>query len=294
MLDNRDTCWFLTPFAVSSFVLGGKYGDIVQMLGAFHEIHRVTGQKPNVVTASEFCGIYDGVSYVNPVPVPGHWYTELTKMKAIAGVRFSHAVGLQCWHDVDSPEFESARFPGGIVLQSHGINFAVDMRKDPHYGASMMRRAGFSWEEALKLRPVFDRRNPKREAELLARLYPPALRKKPLLLVTFDGQSSPWGCLPELFPFLQPFYRACHVVDLGKHQCQRVYDMLSLMELAVGLITIDTLALHMVSATNLPYIAFTQNGWNGSVPKGNCALEIKYSQSVQRMREIPAVLEQWL
>jgi len=194
---------------------------------------------------------------------------------------------------MDSPEFASARFPGGIVLQSHGINFAVDMSKDPHYGASMMRRAGFSWDEALKLRPVFDRRNPDREAELLAKLWPKPMRNKPLLLVTFDGQSSPWGHLPEAWPVLSPFYRHFHVVDLGKLHCHRVFDMVALMERAAGAIVIDTLALHMLAATNTPYVAFTQNGWTGSVPKGNCVLEIKYSQSLQRLHEIPAMLEQW-
>ena len=88
-------------------------------------------------------------------------------------------------------------------------------------------------------------------------------------------------------------YRHFHVVDLGKLNCHRVFDMLVLMENAAGLITIDTLALHMVVATDLPYVAFTQNGWTGSMPKGNCILEIKYSQSIQRMGEIPAILEHW-
>jgi len=293
MLDHKSDCWFLKPWFVSNFVLGGKLGDICQMTAAFHEIYRITGLKPNVVTSSEFSSIYDGTSYVNPVSVPGHWYTELTKMKAIAGVRFGDAVGLQVWQDTHSPEFQSARFQGGMVLQSHGMNFAVDMSKDPHYGASMMRRAGFSWDEALKLRPVFDRRNRNREAELLAKLWPNPLRKKPLLLITFDGQSSPWGHLPEAYPVLSPFYRHFHVVDLGKLHCHRVFDMLGLMEVATGAIVIDTLALHMLAATNTPYIAFTQDGWTGSVPKGNCVLEIKYSQSLQRLREVPAVLEKW-
>lgn len=293
MLDNKSSCWFLKLHAPFVAVLGGKFGDICQMTAAFHEIHRISGQKPTVVSSQEFASIYEGVSYVNPIGVPGHWYVELNKMKAIAGVQFHEAVGLQSWHDMNSPEFQSARFPGGIVLQSHGHNFAVDMSKDPHYGASMMRRAGFSWEEALKLRPVFDRRNPTRENELLNRCWPKAIRNKPMLLMTFEGQSSPWGHLPELYRLISPFYRHFHVVDLGKLHCHRVFDMLALMENAAGLITIDTLALHMVAATNLPYIAFTQNGWTGSVPKGNCVLEIKYSQSVQRMGEIPAILEHW-
>jgi len=292
MLDHSTTCFFLKPFDASSWIIGGKAGDCVQMTAAFHEIHQVTGIKPTVISEEKYAAIYDGCSFINPVPFNAPWDSDVGYIRKLIG--FKDAVGIQSWHDMGSREFKAIKSPSSIVLQMHGRNFTVDIKKDPHYSAAMMRRAGFSWDEALNLRPVFDLRDSAREAGLLAACWPKAFRKKPLLLVTFDGQSSPWGHLPEAWPVLSPFYRQFHVVDLGKVNAVRVFDMLGLMEAAAGAIVIDTLALHLLTATDTPYIAFTQNGWLGSVPKGNCVLEIKYAQSLRRLREIPKVLQQWL
>jgi len=283
-------CWFLKP-APSTFILGGKWGDCVQMTGAFHEIWKRAGQKVNVVCSSEYGSVFDGCSFVNAVGVPVRWDTGLPKMKQVAAVMFGSGQALQFWHDKTSPEFKNKR--GVIGLQIHGINFSVDLAKDPHYSASMFRRAGFSWEEALKLHPVFDQRNAERESELLNRCWPQAMRKKPMLLMTYDGQSSPWGYLPELHRVISPLLRHFHVLDLGKLKCHRVFDMLVLMENAAGLITVDTLALHMVSATNLPYAAFTRTDWVGSVPKGNCVLRIPYADTIRRLPEVRVMLDKW-
>jgi hypothetical protein len=261
------------------------------MLGAFHEIWRMTGQRPNIITSEEFCSIYEGASYVNAVPVPAKWDSELNVMKTLAGWQFADAIGIQPWHDMDSPEFSATR---GVRLESHGRPFVVDLRKYPHYGAAMMLRAGFSWDEAMSLRPVFDRRNPQREIELIDRHWPKAFRIKPLLLVALDGRSSPWGYLPEAYPVLLPFYRHFHVVDLAKLRAVRIFDILGLMEQASGAIVIDTMLLHLFAATETPYVAFTKDGWSGSVPKGNCVLDIPYHQSLRRLPEVCAVLKHWL
>jgi hypothetical protein len=287
-------CWFLRePAAASTFVIGGKYGDICQMLGAFHALYERNGLKPNVISSTDFSSIYDGCSYLNVMPIRAHWYSGLTQMKQIAIARWGDAECLQFWHDMKSPEFQSARFPGGIVLQSHGVNFAVDMSKDPDYGTSMMRRAGFSREEMMKLAPVFDRRNPAREQDLLNKLWPVALRKKPLVAYTFTGQSSPFGFMPEIWPTIQAFAKDFHYVDLGKVQAHRVYDMLGVIEASRAVITCDTLLLHMMPATRTPYIAFTVDGWTSSVPKGNVALHVKYNETPRRLQEVRAVLERW-
>ncbi len=263
------------------FILGGKAGDVVQCLGAFHAIHERTGLCPVVITAEEFASIYDGTSYVNAIAVHGDWQTVKS---------FTDAVPLQPWHDFNAPEFQAGRFRRGVPLTMNGRSFTSP---DPHYGAAMMRAAGLTWDEALKLRPVFDRRDANRESHLLARCYPEQRRSKPLLLLALDGQSSPWGYLPEAYRVLHPLYRHFHICDIGKLRATRVYDMLVLMEHAVGLITVDTLALHLVSATDLPHIAFTQVGWLSSVPKGNCVLQIPYNQTLRRLHEVKGVLENW-
>lgn len=292
MLDtSRDCvnkCWFMQP---SAFVIGGKAGDCVQMVAAFHAISDRTSQPVNVVCSETYASIFDGCSFVNAVSVPVPWDTGLPKMKAVAQDRFGGGTPLQFWHDVTSPEFKNTR--GGIALQIHGKHFKVDTAIDPHYSASMFRRAGFTWPEALTLRPVFDQRDSKRESVLLNRCWPDAKRNKPMLLVALDAQSSPWGYLPEAYPILNPLYRHFHVVDIGKLKCVRVYDMLTLFENAVGLITVDTLALHLAATTNLPYCAFTQNDWVGSVPKGNCVLRIPYKDTIRRLPDLRKTVESW-
>jgi len=280
-------CWFLR--SPETFIIGGKAGDCVQMTAAFHEIWKRTGRPVNVVCSTEYQSVFEGCSFVNAVGVPVRWNSLLT-MKQVAQANFGGGQVLQFWHDLTSPEFK--RKTGGINLQIRGINFSVDIAKDPHYSASMFRRAGFTWDEAMQLRPVFDRRIQEREAELLDRCWPLAKRDKPMLLVAFDGQSSPWGYLPEFYPILQPFYRHFHIVDLGKLKAFRVFDMLGLMENAAGLITVDSLCLHLAAATDLPYVAFTQTGWVGSVPKG-CVLKIPYDQTIRRLHEVAKVLESW-
>lgn len=282
-------CWFLnSPFTA---IIGGKWGDCVQMTGAFHAVAERTGHPVNVVCSATYASAFEGCSFVNAVPVDTHWSEGMENMKAVAQAQFGGGTVLQWWNDATSPEFNNKQ--GGISLQIHGKTFKVDTAKEPNYSASMLSRTGFSWSEAMELRPVFDMRNPAREAGLLGRCWPMTFRHKPLLLVAFDGQSSPWGYLPEFYPMLRPFHRQFHIVDLSKLRCHRVYDMLVLMENAVGLITVDTLALHLVAATDLPYCAFTQNAWCGSVPKGNCVLSISYGETIRRLPEVLKLLEGW-
>lgn len=278
-------CWFLQP---SAFCIGGKWGDCVQMTGAFHAISERTGNPVNVVCSTEFASVFEGTSFVNAVAVDTHWAEGIPKMKAVAQERFGGGTVLQFWNDSSSPELLNKR--GGIALQINGKHFATS---EPHYGASMMLRAGFTWPEAMRLRPVFDMRNPVREAQLLDRCWPKAKRNKPMLLVAFDGQSSPWGYLPEAYPVLTPLYRNFHVVNIGKLKATRVYDMLILFEHAIGLITIDSLPLHLVAATHLPYVAFVRGDWRGSEPKGNCTLRITYADSLRRLPEVGTVLKDW-
>lgn len=260
------------------------------MTAAFKAIYDADGIKPAVVVSKEFSGVLDGTSYVEAHVLPVHWYQGMPVARAYAEARWGGSTAVQWWQE-KAPI--PAEFRGPTVLQSHAMQWGISLDRWPHYGASMMERAGFSWDEALQLRPVFDRRNPAREAALLAQHYPLKMRSKPLLLLALDGQSSPWGHQPEFFRELGHAFRAFHVVDLSKFKAHRVFDILALLENAAGLITVDSLFLHLASACDVPYACFTQNFWTGSVPKANCRLEIKYSQSLQRMHEILPHLARW-
>jgi hypothetical protein len=195
------------------------------------------------------------------------------------------------WNDLECPI--PPEYRGQFTLQCHAQAHGVNLALWPDFMTSMYSRAGFTADEMRRLPLLFDRRNPKREADLLAKLYPPVLRKKPLLITNFTGISSPFGFLPELYPTLHRFARDFHFVDLGNVRAHRIFDLLGLYEAAAGIVTIDTATLHLAHATPTPYIAFTVNSWCQSVPRGNVALHIDYNSTPRRLTEIADMLNSW-
>lgn len=266
------SCYFLKQ---KVFILGGRYGDIIQCLPAFLELG-----KPIVITSQEYASVFDGVSYVEPIVTPHHWCEGIPKMQALANDKFGGGTVIQWWGTGDIP----LGCRGSLFLQWNGKTFGIDPKRWPTYGHSMEERIGC---EGFTL--VFDRRNYERESDLLHCLP----SKKPLLLYNFTAVSSPFGYMDAMWPLLHRFKADFHLIDLGKIKAHRIYDLLGLYDAAVGLLTCDTATLHLAPASNVPYVAFTQNGWLGSVPRGNCLLRIPYDKTVRRLPEVQAVLERW-
>ena len=83
-------------------------------------------------------------------------------------------------------------------------------------------------------------------------------------------------------------------VDLDNVKAERIYDLVGLMDAAVGMVTVDTSTLHLAAASCRPYVALTVGGWNTSVPKGNCALRMDYGEVLGRVEEIGSMVESWV
>lgn len=278
----------MLPRQPACFILGGRFGDIIQMLPCFLEVRRRTGKKPVVICSRDYASVLDGVSYVEPHPVDAHWYAGIPKMQEIAKAQYGGGVLMQFWQQ--PPLHADTIGHGGknwIVVQCHGHNHGVELSRDPDYGSSMARRAGFSQSEWMNLPLVFDQRDAKREAEL-ARWY--MSRHKPVILYNFTGKSSPFGRAAEVLNLMRRL-RGVHLVNLGELRAVRIYDVLGLFDRAVGLVTIDTSTMHLAPASQIEYLGFTVDGWTTSRPKGNCTLEIKYSKAQLRMAAIQAWLE---
>ncbi len=292
MLDRRTTaCWFLTPKVPPSFIQLGRYGDIILLLPAFLEVFKRTGFKPNVVVSEEYASVLEGVSYVTPHPLGVHWWGGVPMAKEYARKLWGRGIVAAWWNDAECPI--PPEYRGNFTLQCHGHEHGVNLALWPNFMVSMYSRAGFTRDEMLRLPCVFDRRNPDREAELIAKLYPPLMRKKRLLLTNFTGISSPFGYQPELFPVIHRFARHFHIVDIGNVKAARIFDLLGLIDIAVGVITVDTATLHLCHASPTPYIAFTVPGWTSSEPRGNVALHIPYDQTPRRLQDVANVLEEW-
>lgn len=271
----------------SVFIGLGKYGDIILMLPAFKAVCDRTGNKPKVIICKQYASLLEGVSYVDPVVVDLD-YQDVHKAIAFAKQRFGDSINPCWWHDKDLPE----KIEGGIVLRVHGKEWSVDHSKYPHFMGSMYVRSGFSLNEMMVLPLVFDRRDKEREKKLLNTFT--STDKRPLLLLSFSGETSPLATVPEIMQHINPFRNRYNILRLDNLRCHRIYDLLGLMDAAVGMITIDTATLHLAHASKTPYIAFTRDGWSGSVPRGNCISEIKYSQAIKNGQTIRNALEQWL
>ena len=82
----------------------------------------------------------------------------------------------------------------------------------------------------------------------------------------------------------------CRIVDLCDVRASRIYDLLGLFERASLLITGDTYALHLATAVpRLPVIALVNdNPFLATTPRCNVVLKLKYSEAVERMRDVHA------
>lgn len=285
------TCWFLKP-KPPCFILLGRNGDIIQLLPCFKAIHDRLGDNPVVIVSTEYAGVFDGVSYVTPHVINEDW-REVTKAVALAARLYGGGITAQWWKD--TPDRIRATKPaarGGIVLQSHGINWGVDTAKWPDYGTSMADRCGFSRDEWLSLLPVFDRRNPRREEQLAASVI--GGERKPVVLYNFAAMSAPCPHEPEVInPALQQFGNTIRFINIGPIKAFRIFDLLGLYDRAIGLLTCDTATLHLASATPLPYIGFLPIGWATSIPKGNCVYSCYYNQIPSRIPEIMGHIGRW-
>lgn len=276
------------------FIILGRYGDVIQLLPAFKAVNDRTGRQPVIMVSTGYASVLDGVSYVKPMPVHWEWWQGVPNARRLAAEQFGGGIVCQWWHEsAERIQLIEQANAGGVVLQSHGQEWGVDINRWPNYGTSMWDRAGFTPEEMMHLPLVFDRRDANRERVLLSQHK--GRGNKPLLLVSFAGHSSPFAPHPEVMRVVNEFAGRFQIVDLGRIKAARIYDLLGLMDAAAGMITIDTATLHLAAATKIPYLAYTRgpNDWCRSVPKGNCVKEIHYGHALQRLNEVGPLLEQW-
>jgi hypothetical protein len=277
-----DKC-FMLPKRSPCFILLGRFGDLIQMMPAFREVHRRSGKKPVVMVASDYASVFEGVSYVIPHVMGVHWWKGIPAARKLAEAEYGGGTVVQWWNDSpDRIQLLEEATKGGLVLQSHGHEWGVDPSKWPDYGTSMWDRAGFTRQEMLELPLIFDRRNHEHE-EVIARQF--IHKKKPTVLYNFNGISSPFTHASEVLNVVRATGNI-HLVNIGTLKLNRIYDLIGLMDRAAGLITIDTSTLHLALASKVEYLAFVRSDWCRSVPKGNCTLKVEYENTRRRLQAI--------
>jgi hypothetical protein len=233
------------------FVQMGRVGDLILLLPAFKAWADRTGQKIKVVTSREFGTVLEGASYVQPIMLNMSWYD--------AG---------------KARQWAQARYPRVIVTQLHGAGLDTPPDSLPSYSLTMWERTGLL-AEYRDLPVVFDRRDAGREAQLLAAHLQD--KQKPVLLVKFDGWTSPFDGGPAIKKRMQHWGEHFQIIDLDHVAAHRAYDFLAFYDIATGLVTGDTMTLHLAAASDIQYVAFVRNDkQSGSIPKNHCVLQIGY------------------
>jgi len=122
------------------------------MFPAFLEIYRRTGLKPRIIVSEEYASVYDGISFVDSIPVGLNWWGGVPQARALALSLSKNAIFPQWWLE---PDPMPAAYRGTFNLTCHGHSWGVNIDLWPNFMASMYSRAGFTREEMMQLPLVF-------------------------------------------------------------------------------------------------------------------------------------------
>lgn len=239
----------------------GRLGDIINILPICRHIAE-NYQKPSLICSREFAAVLEGVSYIEPCPLPIK-QEQVTEALAHARQNFTHVVNCTI----------------------HGKDYVVE-RETSHYNEEAWRLAGFKhkfYHNAWM--PVFDKRDSQRESELASKLIH---SNNPVLIVNMKSISSPFPEGPEVLAAIrETFASYCEILDVSTMVLPQFHDLLALIDRAAVVVTADTSLLHLASASTTPIVALVNpQPWLGSYVRGNKAARVPYSEWHQ---VIPAI-----
>lgn len=263
----------------NSYLLLGRTGDLISVLPFL----KSEPEKPNLVVSNQHIDLFDGVSYVNAVPFDG----------GIHMLREAFDFAKETFPDVKSLQvIGNTNDVAELTYAPNGQNSAITTS----FVKEIWKIAGkmHLWDDVLPL--VFDQRNTERETALLKSCNVAGTpgRKKPLLLVSIKGNTSPFPYCDLLMELLRlKFGKEFHILELPK--AERIYDLLALYERAHCLVTVDSAPLHLARACpDLPVIALTNDRpmlWNGSAWEPNWAWCCRYHDFPERATEMLSAIE---
>ncbi len=239
-------------------IMLGGLGDVLIALTIAKHYADLHGAPVPFLTSARYQNLLSGCSYVKPVG-----YTE-APWRAYSGAiewaraRYEHVLPLH----VGEPEICSAPRTSRFCHEQF-LHAGVEGR----YGEFPL---------------VFDRRNPSREAALIARVR--GSDPRPLFLYNLAGRSSPFAGANALLSALRAKWGArAHLVNISALDLSHFQDLLGLLDASVGMLSIDTSTIHLMPASSTPYVALvndTKSPWWSSVPRGKCVLELGYTEAL--------------
>lgn len=240
------------------FVMLGRAGDVINVLPALKLHKERTGQTPFLLVGRDFASILDGVSYAAPLVYDGPWQEC---RKAIAWAR--------------------EKIPGAAIVDSSifGVGYFPITRM-----ASFDREAWDRCETGVpfgRLLPEFDRRDRARERAAWAGV---PIDGRKLIVTALAGVSSPYPAGDELRAALANAFPDCKVFDVSGVRCDRLFDLLGILERAAVFVASDSAPLHLAAGVpSLPVVMMTQDAkhvWHRSAWRPNHSARVFYSDAV--------------
>lgn len=153
---------------------------------------------------------------------------------------------------------------GFDIIRLSQVGYVPTMLRTPSWDTEIWTRAGMPLKLFGKLPLEIDHWNPPlanyhkgQDERFLRRYWKPQPTLKPLLLVSLEGTSHKCQNRWEEFRFYgddMPF----QVVDLSKIKVAHMAELLPLFRAAKGLVSADTMPLHLGRATRTPTVALLQ------------------------------------
>jgi hypothetical protein len=233
----------------------GRYGDIINIL-PYLQMVAENYDTPRLCVSAEFESVLEGVSYVKPWPKPIK-NEELGQALALSKEEFQIVINAQIW----------------------GKGWSQKRTTESYNKESWLSCGIVSLFSDATIKPVFDRRSPEREADLITATVG-LLPSKPIILVnTSRGVSSPCPHCNTVLDDIRKLWGIDNiVVDLSAHTAHRIYDFLGLFEIASCLVCIDSAFLHLAGATEIGVVAITNPmAWAGTIVRRNLMAQCDYA-----------------
>lgn len=255
----------------TALVLLGKVGDCYNAAPIAKHLHD-NSKTPHWVVSINYVPVLRGFSYIEIDPVH---FTPVQIDLALEYARNKYANVLNC--------------------QPYGKHFTGP--KDCAYNEMSWRHVGYGehFYDTKNFPLIFDRRDAERESFLVTQHVNGG---RPLVLLSVGcGKSSPF---PTHHAFSGAIKRKfgphCEIVDLCLVKAARIYDWLGLFDKATLLITTDTAALHLATASpKMKVIALTNdNPFLATSPRCNVVFKTTYSKVTEKMPEIHEAVRQAL
>lgn len=244
------------------YVQLGRAGDILNVLPLLLRDFTETGNRPWLLVAEEFRELLDGVNYVVLAVYEGSFEDSLGA--------YNHAEKIASVSDLEI-----------VCTQIYG--------REIHCGEKCSSFLKESWARVPdapawgSLPLVFDRRDLSREVGVRNHLLQRSTGK-PYVVLALSGRSSPFPEHADLSRYLRnKLGHKFEFVDVSAFLAPRFYDLLTLLEGAHAIVSIDSAVLHLAAAVPLvPVVALITRDptpWHGSAPRPQQVVRFFYDEA---------------